>query len=118
MKRLVILFMALLQLSSLCWSQELVFNLIDWAAIENNVNSIELNLNELKINNEDLQKQLQIAMEELLEQEKYSANQQLQYQTLENSYNSLKKTTNIWKIGCGVLSAALVAMIITEIIKE
>lgn len=63
---------------------------IDWGKLDNSLNLLEWNLTEAETTISQLQNQLD-------EQVKYSANQQLQYKTLEDKYQQLEKTTNFWK---------------------
>lgn len=63
---------------------------IDWNKLDNSLNMLEWNLKEAETTISQLQTQLE-------EQQKYSANQQLQYKTLEDKYQQLEKTTNFWK---------------------
>lgn len=110
----------LILLCLFCWccfsaqSQDLVFRNIDWKSLDDNLNTIELNLNQLKTENNSLQTQLTNAGNLLNDQIKYSANQQIQYKTLEDNYEKLEKTTRIWKV-C-FLTATTVCVIETIVI--
>ena len=75
---------------------------IDWNKIDNNLNMLEWNLKEAETTICQLQTQLE-------EQQKYSANQQLQYKTLEGKYLQLEKTTKFWK------NTSIVLMIVCSI---
>lgn len=99
-KRLMILSFLFYLCCSLVHSQDLVFNHIDWNALDQNLNTIELNFQMLKTENDNLQTQLMNAGNLLSEQEKYSANQSILLAESENKYAKLKKTTRLWKIGC------------------
>lgn len=87
---------------------------VDWDKLDNNLNTIELNLNQLQIDNQNLQTQLINAGNQLSEQIKYSANQQIQYKILEDNYEKLEKTTRIWKV-C-FLTATTVCVVETVIL--
>lgn len=86
-KKLLFIFCLLFLLRPLSATQS--FH-IDWGKLDNNLNMLEWNLNEAQKTISQLQTQLD-------EQVKYSANQQLQYKTLEDKYQQLEKTTNFWK---------------------
>jgi len=63
---------------------------IDWNKIDNNLNLLEWNLSEAETTIKSLQKDLE-------EQQKFSANQQIQYKTLEDKYQRSEKATQLWK---------------------
>ena len=90
----------LLLLVSFSASSEIAFKKIEWESIDNNLNTIELNLKQLQTENNSLQLQLTNVSTMLQEQVKYSANQSLQLENLESKYKQLEKTTKLWKIGC------------------
>lgn len=87
---------------------------VDWDKLDNNLNTIELNFQQLKTENSNLQILLTNAGNQLSEQIKYSANQQIQYKILEDNYKRLEKITKIWKV-C-FLTATTVCVIETIII--
>lgn len=90
-KRLFIVFMLSLFSFSL-FSQQ--FKPIDWEKIDENLDKLEKNLNMQEIERQILEKQLSDLMKE---QEEYSANQSLQYQTLENKYLRSEKCMRAWR---------------------
>lgn len=63
---------------------------IDWGKLDDNLNLLEWNLTEAQTTISQLQTQLE-------EQVKYSANQQIQYKTLEDKYQQLEKRLKTWK---------------------
>ena len=77
---------------------------IDWNKIDNSLNMLEWNLSEAGTTINQLQNQLE-------EQQKYSANQQLQYKTLEDKYQRLEKTTRLWKYTSTILFSSTVALL-------
>lgn len=114
----VILLLSVALLYKPVYSQDLVFSHIDWTAIENNVTSIELNLNQLETDNQKLQLQLTNALSSLTEQQIYSANQALQLNNLNNSLQKQEKYTKIWKtsffVSVGVIVSETVMLIIEK----
>ena len=90
----------------------------DWQALDRNLNTIELNLTQLKTENNSLQIKLMNVSEMLQEQTKYSANQQIQYQILENNYQKLERTTNLWKIGCCSFMTTTIGLVTVLIITR
>lgn len=112
----VILLLSVALLSKPVYSQDLVFSHIDWTAIENNVTSIELNLNQLETDNQKLQLRLTSALNSLTEQQNYSANQALQLANLNNSFQKQERYTKIWKtsffISVGVIITETIILII------
>ena len=77
---------------------------IDWSKLDNSLNMLDWNLSEAEITIESLQRDLE-------EQQKYSANQQLQYKTLEDKYQRLEKTTRLWKYTSAILFSSTVALL-------
>lgn len=63
---------------------------IDWSKIDNNLNLLEWNLSEAETTIKSLEKDLE-------EQQKYSANQQIQYKTLEDKYQKSEKAMKLLK---------------------
>lgn len=63
---------------------------IDWTKVDDNLNLLEWNLNTAETTIKSLQMDLE-------EQQKFSANQQLQYKTLEDKYQKSEKATKLWK---------------------
>ena len=63
---------------------------IDWSKIDNNLNLLEWNLDEAETTIKSLQKDLE-------EQQRFSANQQIQYKTLEDKYQKSERATKLWK---------------------
>ena len=82
------------------------FKPVDFNPIYNNLNTIELNFQQLMIDNQTLQKLLE-------EQEKFSAQQQIQLQSYESRYKKLKIVT----ISCGsiaVLSTGILLILMAR----
>lgn len=100
------LFILLLLLSWYSYAQPLDSKAIDWDNLEKNVNDIELNFNQLKIDNESLQIQLIDASTLLEEQMKYTAQQQLRSENLEIRLEKQEKSTKIWK-NCFIISTTI-----------
>lgn len=90
-KRLLLTLM-FLSFSFSLFSQQ--FKPIDWGKIDENLNKLEMNLNMREIERQILEKQLRDLINE---QEEYSANQSLQYQTLENKYLRSEKCMRVWR---------------------
>ena len=90
-KRLLTIFLFSL-FCCLLYSQQ--FKPIDWKNIDENLNKLEMNFNSQEIERQILEKQLNDLINE---QEKYSANQSLQYQTLEDKYMKLENNMKIWR---------------------
>ena len=99
-------FILLLALSWFSYAQELDFKPINWDNLEKNVNDIELNFNQLKIDNETLQIQLTDASTLLKEQINYTAQQQLRSENLEIRLEKQEKYTKIWK-NCFIISTTI-----------
>lgn len=75
---------------------------IDWNKIDNNLNLLEWNLSEAETTIKSLQKDLD-------EQQKYSANQQIQYKTLEDKYQKSEKAMKLWKtISIATISSTII----------
>lgn len=80
---------------------------IDWSKIDNNLNLLEWNLDEAETTIKSLQKDLD-------EQQKYSANQQIQYKTLEDKYQKSERATRLWKtISIVAISSTITLGVIT-----
>ena len=65
---------------------------------------LEWNLNEAGTTISQLQNQLE-------EQQKYSANLQVQLETYENKYQQLERTTRLWKYTSTILFSSTVALL-------
>lgn len=65
---------------------------------------LEWNLSEAGTTISQLQNQLE-------EQQKYSANLQVQYKSLENKYQKLERTTRLWKYTSTILFSSTVALL-------
>lgn len=100
------LFILLLLLSWYSYTQPLDFKTINWDNLEKNVNDIELNFNQLKIDNKSLQIQLIDASTLLEEQIKSTAQQQLRSKNLEIRLEKQEKSTKIWK-NCFIVSTTV-----------
>ena len=100
------LFILLILLSWYSYSQPLDSKNINWDNLEKNVNDIELNFNQLKIDNESLQIQLIDASTLLKEQIEYTAQQQLRSENLEIRLEKQEKSTKIWK-NCFMISTTI-----------
>jgi len=96
----------------LAYSQELVFSNIDWEGLDQNLMSVETNLNMLQIENRNLNTQLDLLEKQLEEQTKYSANQQLQLAKLEAKSAKLESNISIWKT-YSIISTVVIAGLIT-----
>lgn len=103
-KRMV--FILLLALSWFSYAQPLESKSIDWDNLEKSVNTIELNFNQLKIDNETLQIQLTDASTLITEQLNFIAQQQLQSESLKASLEKQEKSTKIWK-NCFIVSTTI-----------
>lgn len=80
---------------------------IDWSKLDDNLNLLEWNLDEAETTIKSLQKDLD-------EQQKYSANQQIQYKTLEDKYQKSERATKLWKtISIVAISSTLTLGVIT-----
>lgn len=77
---------------------------IDWNKIDNSLNMLEWNLTTAGTTISQLQNQLE-------EQQKYSANLQVQLETYENKYQRLEKTTRLWKYTSTILFSSTVALL-------
>lgn len=77
---------------------------IDWSKIDNSLNMLEWNLSEAGTTINSLQTDLQ-------EQQRYSANLQVQYRNLETKYQKLEKTTRLWKYTSTILFSSTVALL-------
>ena len=72
---------------------------IDWNAIDENLNKLEMNLNALEIERQILETALD-------EQMKFSANQELRYKELENKLQKSKSSTKLWRV-IAIVSASV-----------
>lgn len=114
-RKLLIVLLLLLSVSAY---SEPVFHDINWDNVDQSLNTIELNFQMLKIENNNLQTQLTNVGGLLLEREKYSAAQSIQLETLESNYAKLEKTTKLWKIGCCSFMITTISTIIALIITK
>lgn len=112
-KRLLFIFM-FLSFSFSLFSQQ--FKPIDWENIDENLNNLEMTWNMQEIERQILEKHLSDLMKE---QEEYSANQSLQYQTLENKYVKLENNMKIWRTTSIILiPISIISTTITIILIE
>lgn len=112
-KRLLTVFLFSL-FCRLSYSQQ--FKPIDWENIDENLNKLEMNWNMQEIERQILEKHLSDLMKE---QEEYSANQSLQYQTLENRYMKLENNMKIWRTTSIILiPISIISTTITIILIE
>lgn len=102
----MVFILLLLLLSWYSYTQPLDSKTINWDNLEKNVNDIELNFNQLKIDNESLQIQLIDASTLLKEQIKSTAQQQLRSENLEIRLEKQEKSTKIWK-NCFIVSTTI-----------
>ena len=92
------------------------FKPIDWENIDENLNNLEMNWNMQEVERQILEKHLSDLMKE---QEEYSANQSLQYQTLENKYMKLENNMKIWRTTSIILiPISIISTTITIILIE
>lgn len=99
-----------------CLSYSQQFKPIDWENIDENLNKLEMTWNTQEIERQILEKHLSDLMKE---QEEYSANQSLQYQTLENKYMKLENNMKIWRTTSIILiPISIISTTITIILIE
>lgn len=93
---------------------------VNWDTIEENLTTIELNWKELETNNAYLIQQLTNVSTMLQEEQKYSAQLQLQSEDLKNRLKKQELYTKIWKGSCVVSVAVLpvVTILIYERLKK
>ena len=115
MRKLVGLLLVFCLLSSLGYSQELVFYNIDWDKLDSNLMSVEEDLNMLRINNDYMSRQLETLEHQLAEQAKYSANLQIQLAKSETKLAKLESSISKWKT-YSIISTVVIAGLTTGLV--